>query len=182
MICLTFIGQFFFQAHFQLWQALLLGKNINRHDFYLIYIVFQLISLLAYSLPISMIHRYTHNRIFLIGFVVGLGLILWLLKILTGWPFVGFYVIWVFIFTVFDYLSNYLFSKRVSLSNISSLTSLKSSCGRIGSLLAMMECSFVLRFMNTTDTIILNFAMALLFSLVILYRYIRSGSRISKLN
>ncbi|KAF0800066.1 MFS transporter, partial [Pediococcus acidilactici] len=35
MIALTFIGQFFFQAHFQLWQALFLTKNVSKHDFYL---------------------------------------------------------------------------------------------------------------------------------------------------
>lgn len=175
MILLTFSSQFFFQTHFQLWQATFLVKDINKHNFYLIYIIFQMISLLAYSIPMKYLNNNKHKFITKIMIPILLFLILGILNYFNGWYFVILYTIWVFIFTVIDYISNYLFSKIVSEETISSLTSLKSSCGRVASLLSMLECSILINFINVFNTVIINFLMSLILSILIFYMYISYG-------
>lgn len=175
MILLTFSSQFFFQTHFQLWQAIFLVKDINKHNFYLIYIIFQIISLLAYSIPMKYLNNNKHKFITKIMIPILLFLILGILNYFNGWYFVILYTIWVFIFTVIDYISNYLFSKIVSEETISSLTSLKSSCGRVASLLSMLECSILINFINVFNTVIINFLMSLILSILIFYMYISYG-------
>lgn len=176
MILLTFSSQFFFQTHFQLWQAIFLVKDINKHNFYLIYIIFQIISLLAYSIPMKYLNNNKHKFITKIMIPILLFLILGILNYFNGWYFVILYTIWVFIFTVIDYISNYLFSKIVSEETISSLTSLRSSCGRVASLLSMLECSILINFINVFNTVIINFLMSLILSILIFYMYISYGT------
>lgn len=175
MILLTFSSQFFFQTHFQLWQAIFLVKDINKHNFYLIYIIFQIISLLAYSIPMKYLNNNKNKFITKIMIPILLFLILGIFNYFNGWYFVILYTIWVFIFTVIDYISNYLFSKIVSEKTISSLTSLKSSCGRVASLLSMLECSILINFTNVFNTVIINFLMSLILSILIFYMYISYG-------
>lgn len=173
MILLTFSSQFFFQTHFQLWQALFLAKNINKHEFYLIYIIFQIISLIAYSIPIKSLKNDKKNKLnILIVVPLILFFILSIFKYINGWYFVSMYIIWVFIFTLIDYISNYLFSNVVSQNTISSLTSLKSSCGRIASLLSMLECSIIISFTNVFYTLVINFLISLILSIIIFYIYL----------
>ena len=129
MIALTIAGQFFFQAHYQLWQALFLKQGFNKEQFYIYYVIFQLISLGAYSLPVkletSAIKRW--YGLSLIGLLTSSVL----LVITDKMSFLLSYLVLVFIFTFFEYFSNVLFSKTVSKTHISSLTSLRSSCGRL---------------------------------------------------
>lgn len=173
MIALTFVGQFFFQTHFQLWQALFLSRGINKHNFYLFYMVFQLLSIVAYSIQVSKVSSNKLGRHFGI-LAISLILFLGLLKTTNNILFILVYITWVFIFTVFDFISNYIFAKNVSNERISSLTSLKSSCGRVGSLLCMLESGLILKLTSVSNIVIINFAFAMVMSTLIVIRYLRS--------
>lgn len=171
MIALTFIGQFFFQAHFQLWQALFLTKNVSKHDFYIYYIVFQLLSVLAYSVPIDARFK-KHEISFFIGFVLLMDTSLFGVVNASFIYFISGYTLLVFIFTLFDYLSNYLFARDVSMSHISSLTSLKSTVGRIGSIISMLLSSFLLNQISVVNVVFINFVCAIGLSVFIMIMYL----------
>lgn len=167
MIALTIAGQFFFQAHYQLWQALFLKQGFNKEQFYIYYVIFQLISLGAYSLPVkletSAIKRW--YWLSLIGLLTGSVL----LVITDKMSFLLSYLVLVFIFTFFEYFSNVLFSKTVSKTHISSLTSLRSSCGRLASLVSLLLSSLLLTYLSVKVVVLLNFTLAMIASLGVIY-------------
>ncbi|WP_304682490.1 MFS transporter [uncultured Ligilactobacillus sp.] len=167
MIALTIAGQFFFQAHYQLWQALFLKQGFNKEQFYIYYVIFQLISLGAYSLPVkletSAIKRW--YWLSLIGLLTGSVL----LVITDKMSFLLSYLVLVFIFTFFEYFSNVLFSKTVSKTHISSLTSLRSSCGRLASLVSLLLSSLLLTYLSVKVVVLLNFILAMIASLGVIY-------------
>lgn len=172
MIALTFVSQFFFQTHYQIWQALFLFKGFNKKTFFIYYIIFQLISFVAYGIPIgNKISERRSKLYFLIISFIMIGSIIFISnpnKVL----FISSYLILVFVFTFFDYFSNVLFSKTVSIERISSLTSLKSSCGRIASLISLLISGALLTFLSVSAVVIINFFCAILFSLLILILFI----------
>lgn len=171
MITLTFVEQFFFQAHFQLWQALFLSKGINEYNFYIFYIVFQILSIFAYSIPVSKLSHKNlgkHFSILIILLIFSLSLLNTTNKVL----FIFVYITYVFIFTVLDFISKYIFAKNVSSERISSLTSLKSSCGRVGALLSMAGCGIILKLTSVSNAIIINFAFAMVMTTLIAIKYL----------
>lgn len=167
MIALTIAGQFFFQAHYQLWQALFLKQGFNKEQFYIYYVIFQLISLGAYSLPVkletSAIKRW--YWLSLIGLLTGSVL----LVITDKMSFLLSYLVLVFIFTFSEYFSNVLFSKTVSKTHISSLTSLRSSCGRLASLVSLLLSSLLLTYLSVKVVVLWNFTLAMIASLKVIY-------------
>lgn len=174
MIVLTFVSQFFFQTHYQIWQALFLFKGFNKRTFYIYYIVFQLISFIAYSIPIGNNSLRKKSKLYLITIsLIMIGSMMFIPntnKIL----FIVSYLILVFVFTFFDYFSNVLFSETVSIERISSLTSLKSSCGRIASLISMLISGALLTVFSVSTVVILNFACSIIFSILVLILFIKN--------
>lgn len=79
------------------------------------------------------------------------------------------YLVLVFIFTFFEYFSNVLFSKTVSKTHISSLTSLHSSCGRLSSLVSLLLSSLLLTYLSVKVVVLLNFILAMSASLGVIY-------------
>ena len=177
MIALTFVSQFFFQTHYQIWQALFLFKGFNKKTFFIYYIIFQLISFIAYSIPFSSRSINKKSKRYLV--VEGLIMIIGLISIPNNNKiiFLVSYLMLVFVFTFFDYFSNVLFSEAVSIERISSLTSLKSSCGRIASLISMMLSSFLLNLFSVSFVVTLNFACAIISSLVVISIFVRKQAR-----
>lgn len=165
MMALTFSGQFFFQAHYQLWQGLFLYKGFNKHNFYLLYIIFQLISLGTYSINLNI----KKNKIKIIGFstIVVLSLSMILFLITKSYYFVFSYMFLIFIFTLVEYYCNIMFSTIVSVERISSLTSLRSSIGRIGAICSMVVSSILLTKLNVLDVVAINFGIAIFTTLAI---------------
>ena len=159
MMALTFSGQFFFQAHYQLWQGLFLYKGFNKHNFYLLYIIFQLISLGTYSINLNI----KKNKIKIIGFST----IVVLSLITKSYYFVFSYMFLIFIFTLVEYYCNVMFSTIVSVERISSLTSLRSSIGRIGAICSMVVSSILLTKLNVLDVVAINFGIAIFTTLAI---------------
>lgn len=173
MITLTFVSQFFFQTHYQIWQALLLFKGFDKKTFYIYYIVFQLISFVAYSIPIGNKNLGKRSKLYLlIVSLIMIGSIIFISNPNKA-LFISSYLILVFVFTFFDYFSNVLFSEAVSIERISSLTSLKSSFGRIASLISMLVSSALLTIFSVSTVVILNFASAVMFSILVLILFIK---------
>ncbi|MSE07979.1 MFS transporter [Lactobacillus salivarius] len=171
MVYLTFTSQFFFQTHFQLWQAFFLSRNIHKENFYIYYIVFQVLSILAYSLNFRLNKRNTSIFYAICSVIMIIGILL--IQNINNVIFTISYSILVCVFMSFDYFSNVLFSQNVSLENISSLTSLKSSCGRIASLISLLISSTLLHKLNITLVVTLNFGFAIIASIFILFIYLR---------
>lgn len=167
MIALTIAGQFFFQAHYQLWQALFLKQGFDKEQFYIYYVIFQLISLGAYSLPVKM-DTATIKRWYLASLLGLLGASVFL-AFTVKMSFLLSYLVLVFIFTFFEYFSNVLFSKTVSPTHISSLTSLRSSCGRLASLVSLLLSSLLLTYLSVKSVVLLNFGLAIIASLVVIF-------------
>src|SRR5699024_1510798 len=168
--------------HFQLWQALFLSKNINKTSFYLYYIIFQIIRILAYSLNfsltkknISIFYVFSSVTMFLVILSIhSINNILFFInyRILVC-IFVLSYCTLVFIFMFFDYFSNVLFSQNVSTRNISSLTSLKSSCGRIASLTSLIISSALINIFSTEFVVTMNFIFAIVGSVFVLFIFLK---------
>ncbi len=176
MIALTIAGQFFFQAHYQLWQALFLKQGFDKEQFYIYYVIFQLISLGAYSLPVKM-DTSTIKRWYLASLLGLLGASVFL-AFTVKMSFLLSYL--VFIFTFFEYFSNVLFSKTVSPTHISSLTSLRSSCGRLASLVSLLLSSLLLTYLSVKSVVLLNFGLAIIASLVVIFLAFKNNTVHSK--
>lgn len=172
MTSLTIAGQFFFQAHYQLWQALFLVQGFNKKEFYLYYVVFQLISLGAYSVPLKFETISSKKWYLVFTFILLSSCIL--LALTTKLNFLLCYLVLVFIFTFFEYFSNVIFSQTVSQDHISSLTSFRSSCGRLTALVSLLFSSLLLHFLAVKIVVMLNFVLAISTSLVIIFMTLKS--------
>lgn len=172
MTSLTIAGQFFFQAHYQLWQALFLVQGFNKKEFYLYYVVFQLISLGAYSVPLKFEAVSSKKWYLVFTFILLSSCIL--LALTTKLSFLLCYLVLVFTFTFFEYFSNVIFSQTVSQDHISSLTSFRSSCGRLAALVSLLFSSLLLHFLAVKIVVMLNFVLAISTSLVIIFMTLKS--------
>ena len=140
ILIFDFLTQIFFQTHFQLWQSFFLSKGIDSQYFPFFYIAFQVITLFSYSINIDGIKKYAGVLKFS-PLIVFLPLTFFLGKIEI---FLTAYFLFVFVFYVIEFILNYQFNKMVSVENISSLISFKSTVSRIGSVLLLCILSFIL--------------------------------------
>lgn len=169
IIILTVFSQFFFQTHFQLWQAFLLSNSIDQGYFYIFYIVFQLIGILVYNIPIEKVKFKIPKGLLLISGVF-ISILPILLIIENELMSIIIYILFVFLFTLTGYVCIYIFSKQISKERISSLTSFKSTCGRIGATLSLVFSSLLLNFITLQYVIMINFIISIFSSiLTILY-------------
>lgn len=166
---LSFLSQIFFQTHFQLWQYLFLQKSISEYYFPYVYIIFQLISIIAYNNPLRINRNLTkYNRIKV--FITSL-LPIFLLSS-NSLVFFIIYATFVFIFTFFQYVSSTLMAKNVSLEKISSVTSLSSFISRIASMSTLLLTSFLLQYVHVEYIVIVNFIVSFLLSNCVLFFYL----------
>lgn len=180
MIALTFSSQFFFQAHYQLWQGLFLSKGLNKERFYIIYIIFQLISLAAYNIDFD--KNKTKIKYYLPFATIVILSAICLLLIVKSYLFIALYMLLIFLFTIVEYYCSVLFSSLVSIERISSITSLRSSIGRVASICSMLLSSLMLTKINVLLVVITNFSISFVLILVILFVFMRINSdSISKL-
>ena len=167
IIILTIFNQFFFQTHFQLWQAFLLDKSINPEYFFIFYILFQLVGMCIYNISLDKI-KFKISK--LLAVIFGLVIIALPFLIILGSVILSIFIYMVFvtIFSLIGYICTYLFSKQVSNERISSLTSFKATCARIGAILSLLFSSFLLRILNAEYVITINFIIAIISSLVVI--------------
>lgn len=162
ILIFDFLTQIFFQTHFQLWQSFFLSKGIDSQYFPFFYITFQVITLFSYSININGVKKYTGVLKFS-PLIVFLPLTFFLGKIEI---FLTAYFIFVFVFYVIEFILNYQFNKMVSVENISSLISFKSTVSRIGSVLLLCILSFMVKKMSVSAVMAINFMLSLVLLVV----------------
>lgn len=158
ILIFDFLTQIFFQTHFQLWQSFFLSKGIDSQYFPFFYIAFQVITLFSYSINIDGVKKYAGVLKFS-PLIVFLPLTFFLGKIEI---FLTAYFIFVFVFYVIEFILNYQFNKMVSVENISSLISFKSTVSRIGSVLLLCLLSFMVKKMSVSAVMAINFMLSLI--------------------
>lgn len=158
ILIFDFLTQIFFQTHFQLWQSFFLSKGIDSQYFPFFYIAFQVITLFSYSINIDGVKKYAGVLKFS-PLIVFLPLTFFLGKIEI---FLTAYFIFVFVFYVIEFILNYQFNKMVSVENISSLISFKSTVSRIGSVLLLCILSFMVKQMSVSVVMAINFMLSLI--------------------
>ncbi|WP_367698866.1 HP1165 family MFS efflux transporter [Helicobacter pylori] len=155
----------FFMSHFQMWQAYFLKQGIKEQYLFIFYIAFQVISILIHFLKAS---NYS-QKIALSSLLVLLCVSPLLLSNIP-YCFIGVYALMVAFFTYMSYCLNYQFSKFVSKNNISSLSSLLSSCVRVVSVLVLSLSSLELRYFSPLTIITMHFALTLIILFFFLYK------------
>lgn len=158
ILIFDFLTQIFFQTHFQLWQSFFLSKGIDSQYFPFFYIAFQVITLFSYSINIDGVKKYAGVLKFS-PLIVFLPLTFFLGKMEI---FLTAYFIFVFVFYVIEFILNYQFNKMVSVENISSLISFKSTVSRIGSVLLLCILSFMVKQMSVSAVMAINFMLSLI--------------------
>ncbi len=159
------ITPIFFMSHFQMWQAYFLKQGVKEQYLFVFYIAFQVISILIHFLKAS---NYS-QKIALSSLVVLLSVSPLLLSNIP-YCFIGVYVLMVAFFTYMSYCLGYQFSKFVSKNNISSLSSLLSSCVRVISVLVLSLSSLELRYFSPLTIITMHFALTLIILFFFLYK------------
>ncbi|GAA9791570.1 HP1165 family MFS efflux transporter [Helicobacter pylori] len=159
------ITPIFFMSHFQMWQAYFLKQGIKEQYLFIFYIAFQVISILIHFLKAS---NYS-QKIALSSLLALLG-VSPLLLMNIPYCFIGVYALMVAFFTYMSYCLGYQFSKFVSKNNISSLSSLLSSCVRVVSVLTLSISSLELRYFSPLTIITMHFALTLIALFFFLYK------------
>ncbi|GAA8631629.1 HP1165 family MFS efflux transporter [Helicobacter pylori] len=154
----------FFMSHFQMWQAYFLKQGIKEYLF-IFYIAFQVISILIHFLKAS---NYS-QKIAMSSLLALLG-VSPLLLMNIPYLFIGVYALMVAFFTYMSYCLGYQFSKFVSKNNISSLSSLLSSCVRVVSVLILSLSSLELHYFSPLTIITMHFALTLIALFLFLYK------------
>ncbi|WRE82316.1 MFS transporter [Helicobacter pylori] len=159
------ITPIFFMSHFQMWQAYFLKQGIKEQYLFMFYIAFQVISILIHFLKASSYSQ----KIAMSSLVVLLGVSPLLLSNIP-YCFIGVYALMVAFFAYMSYCLGYQFSKFVSKNNISSLSSLLSSCVRVVSVLILSLSSLELRYFSPLTIITMHFSLTLLILFFFLYK------------
>ncbi len=155
----------FFMSHFQMWQAYFLKQGVKEQYLFVFYIAFQVISILIHFLKAS---NYS-QKIAMSSLVVLLSVSPLLLSNIP-YCFIGVYALMVAFFAYMSYCLGYQFSKFVSKNNISSLSSLLSSCVRVVSVLVLSLSSLELRYFSPLTIITMHFALTLIVLFFFLYK------------
>ncbi|WRF57496.1 MFS transporter [Helicobacter pylori] len=159
------ITPIFFMSHFQMWQAYFLKQGIKEQYLFMFYTAFQVISILIHFLKAK---NYS-QKIALSSLLVLLGVSPLLLSNIP-YCFIGVYALMVAFFTYMSYCLGYQFSKFVSKNNISSLSSLLSSCVRVVSVLILSLSNLELRYFSPLTIITMHFALTLIMLFFFLYK------------
>ncbi|AFI06677.1 HP1165 family MFS efflux transporter [Helicobacter cetorum] len=155
----------FFMSHFNMWQAYFLAQGIKEQHLFIFYIAFQVISILVHFLKAS-----SYSQKITLSCLVVLLSISPLLLTNIPYLFIGVYALMVAFFTYMSYCLGYQFSSFVSKNNISSLSSLMSSCVRVISVLILSLSSLELHYFSPLSIITAHFTITLLILFFFLYK------------
>lgn len=176
ILIFDFLTQIFFQTHFQLWQSFFLSKGVDTKYFPAFYIAFQVITLFSYSINIDGIKKYA-------GLIKFCPLIIFLLLTFLSkhlWVLLPAYFIFIFVFYVIEFILNYYFNKMVSIDNISSLVSFKSTISRLGSICLLCLLSLMVKVFAVEKVMAVNFMASLLFLFLLVIIWLRKQPRLTK--
>ncbi len=177
ILIFDFLTQIFFQTHFQLWQSFFLSKGIDTKYFPAFYIAFQVITLFSYSINIDGIKKYA-------SLVKFCPLIIFLpLTFLSKhlWVLLPAYFIFIFVFYVIEFILNYYFNKMVSVDNISSLVSFKSTVSRLGSICLLCLLSLMVKGIAVEVVMAINFMASVFFLFLLAIVLLKKRSKLTEL-
>lgn len=177
ILIFDFLTQIFFQTHFQLWQSFFLSKGIDTKYFPAFYIAFQVITLFSYSINIDGIKKYA-------SLVKFCPLIIFLpLTFLSNhlWVLLPAYFIFIFVFYVIEFILNYYFNKMVSVDNISSLVSFKSTVSRLGSICLLCLLSLMVKGIAVEVVMAINFMASVIFLFLLAIVLLKKRSKLTEL-
>ncbi|WP_100995753.1 HP1165 family MFS efflux transporter [Helicobacter pylori] len=155
----------FFMSHFQMWQAYFLKQGVKEQYLFIFYTAFQVISILIHFLKAK-----NYSQKIALSSLLVLLCVSPLLLMNVPYLFIGVYALMVAFFTYMSYCLGYQFSKFVSKNNISSLSSLLSSCVRVVSVLILSLSSLELRYFSPLTIITMHFALTLIILFFFLYK------------
>ncbi|WP_068268602.1 MFS transporter [Caviibacter abscessus] len=167
------VFQIFFQTHFQLWQALLINKNIDARFFFIFYLVFQVIGIVSSYTPIVEIKGIKKYFKYVVVVVLMMFGLISMLIVQNKVIFIAIYTILVFVFTSISYYFNTIFSKELSKENISSLISLKSTLARIVSVMILFTVSFLLKVFDINKVVMFNFSIVIILAILMIYKFFK---------
>lgn len=145
IILVIAVTQIFFQVHFQFWQAYFLAKGIESKYFGIVYVVFQLISVLVTFLGSSAVSRLRSSMMLKVFF--GAVSVVSLMAMLTNSKIsLIAYLLFVFGFWIVVFYSDAHFRSMSSEDSLSTLTSVSSAISRICSMLALGVIGILLRY------------------------------------
>lgn len=178
IIVFDLLTQLFFQAHFQLWQSFLLEKGIEKQYFTFFYFLFQIISILSYSIHTDKLQKLVNYRFCLLLITI------LPLFFLSNLPIVYLvaYILYVFIFYIIQFVLSIYFNKQVSTRTISSLISLKSTISRISGLLILYVLSLLINYISVSLVISATFILSLLSILLLLNYFIKHNNKTKELH
>ncbi|EJB33953.1 HP1165 family MFS efflux transporter [Helicobacter pylori] len=159
------ITPIFFMSHFQMWQAYFLKQGVKEQYLFMFYIAFQVISILIHFLKAS-----SYSQKIALSSLLVLLCVSPLLLSNIPYCFIGVYAFMVAFFAYMSYCLGYQFSKFVSKNNISSLSSLLSSCVRVVSVLILSLSSLELRYFSPLTIITMHFALTLIMLFFFLHK------------
>ena len=90
------------------------------------------------------------------------------------------YFIFIFVFYVIEFILNYYFNKMVSIDNISSLVSFKSTISRLGSICLLCLLSLMVKVFAVEKVMAVNFMASLLFLFLLVIIWLRKQPKLTK--
>ena len=160
------IVQIFIQSHFQLWQKLFLDKGISEKNFFVMYVLFQIIVIIAYNTNILMI---TAKKLYLLLILIFL-LTINIIILKNNLIFTGIYLILCTIFFIINYYFEFHFNKILSKEKISAITSMKSFFSRIFSFGTLFISSLLLRKISVINLFVLNITVVIFIVVYLIFR------------
>lgn len=158
IVLFNLFSQLFFQAHYQLWQSFFLFKGVEAKKFVIFYTIFQIISIIAYSINIEKL--FLNAKYY--RYLVPIFFVLPICFLSTDFLWYGIvYLFYVFIFCVVEFILKFKFNQLVSIENISSLVSLQSTITRLGGIVILNIISLLLRYIRVDMVLILFFILSL---------------------
>ncbi|MCI9140054.1 MAG: MFS transporter [Lachnospiraceae bacterium] len=132
--------QMYLQVHFQMWQSFFLEVGYNEKLFLGFYLLFQIITIIVYKLPISKIMEHYLFCSAIGGIGAAIFLFLSSHKVLT----LVLYCIPVVVILMLGYYLQTIYNLKVKEENISSLTSLSSTITRCFSVVTLLAASMII--------------------------------------
>lgn len=165
-----------FYLIFAAWFCYGIASALDTKYFPAFYIAFQIITLFSYSINIDGIKKYA-------GLIKFCPLIIFLpLTFLSKhlWVLLPAYFIFIFVFYVIEFILNYYFNKMVSIDNISSLVSFKSTISRLGSICLLCLLSLMVKVFAVEKVMAVNFMASLLFLFLLVIIWLRKQPKLTK--
>lgn len=168
LILLSAVSQVFFTMHYNLWQAYVLKIGVAEHSLIWFYLVFQVIGIAAFQIPIRRVGRVALASGGLVSALVPV-------FILSGniWGSIVAYCVSVLCFSFLQYLYDVLFSLYISQERISTMITANSTISRIAGFATLAVSGLLVPVVDLKPLLVVSFEVAVVGSLALIALFIR---------